>query len=246
MTSHTNLLLCAASVLAWGSLISTTHAADAVPVLEQSKLPEQPKDQPPLYRPLTLGLDVGALGFGGSVSWRFSDHFGARVGLDYISFTDSDLVVSGIHYDAKFRLLGEPVTFDIYPWKTSSFHVSVGVMFNQNELVGTANQTGDIIIDGNHIPFTAVGTLHGKVEQQPVNPYLSIGGNFFYFDKARHWALGGELGVVYTGEPTATVSAGRTGPVADRAARYTENRLEDYADKFKWLPILKLAVTYSF
>ena len=32
------------------------------------------------------------------------------------------------------RLMSEPIGVDIYPWKKSSFRITVGIMLNQNEL----------------------------------------------------------------------------------------------------------------
>jgi hypothetical protein len=80
-----------------------------------------------------------------------------------------------------------------------------------------------------------------------VNPYLSIGGNFFYFDRAHHWAMGGELGVAYTGDPdTSLKRSGPAAPLVDQAVRGAERKLDDYANKFQWWPVVKLNVTYSF
>src|ERR1017187_8704426 len=88
---------------------------------------------PPDYRPWTVSLEAGTVGVGGSVAWRFADHFGARLAVDGIATSDSQLGIKGINYDSKLRLLSEPLTFDLYPWKEHSFHISLGVMFNQNE-----------------------------------------------------------------------------------------------------------------
>ena len=54
-----------------------------------------------------------------------------------------------------------------------------------------------------------------KLEQHPVAPYVSIGMNF-YLDKHKHWSLGGELGVAYTGSPDVTLTTGNPGTVASR------------------------------
>ena len=121
---------------------------------------------------------------GGSISWRFADHWGARVGFDYWEYSDSGLAIKELTYDAKLRLMSEPLTLDIYPWKEHSFHISVGLQFNQNRLTGTTEDTGIIVAP------PGAGTLNLHIEQQPVNPYLSIGGNFFYFDRAHHWGPG--------------------------------------------------------
>jgi len=203
---------------------------------------------PPDYRPWTVGIEAGTDGiFGGDLWWRFCDHLGARVGADY-GWGDWDHVgIAGIDYHAKLQLLSEPLTLDLYPWKTHSFHVSVGALLNQNEVTGGADRSGTLTIDGHPLPLRRDGELSMKIQQQPVNPYLSIGGNFFYFDSAHHWAVGGELGVAYTGE--ADVSQTWTG-VHDRvtaaALHLAKRHLEDYAGQFEWWPVAKLSLSYSF
>ena len=165
-----------------------------------------------------------------------------RTGFDYWQYSDSGLAIKALKYDAKVRFMSEPLTLDIYPWKKHSFHISVGMLFNQNRLTGTASGN-DTIIPGENL-----GTLKLNIEQQPVNPYLSIGGNFFYFDRAHHWAMGGELGVYYTGDPkvSLTRSDGRSSASSDAVLQAQEKRITDYANKFRWLPVLKLNVSYSF
>jgi len=227
------LCLHAARLIAFGSIPLMAGAAESTPVDDSSSLA--------LYRPWTLGIEAGTTGAGGSLSWRFADHWGVRAGIDYLEFTDTGLAIKDLTYNAKIRVMSEPLTLDIYPWKQNSFHISVGLQFNQNRLTGTAEDAGTII------PPERIGTLSLTVEQQPVNPYLSIGGNFFYFDHAHHWAMGGELGVSYTCDPKVTLT--RTGPpsaLLDAAARYEQGRIEDYAEKFKWWPVIKLTVTYGF
>jgi hypothetical protein len=220
-------VLYAASLMACGSIPITASAAEATAPEESSS--------PPLYRPWTLGIEAGTTGAGGSLSWRFADHWGVRAGIDYLEYSDSGFPINGLTYDAKIRIMSEPLTLDIYPWETSSFHISVGLQFNQNRLTGTADDTGN-----------GVGELNLKIEQQPVNPYLSIGGNFFYFDHAHHWAMGGELGVAYTGDPKVSLTSSRSGPGIDAAVAAAKSGVEDYADKFRWWPVAKIAVTYSF
>jgi hypothetical protein len=171
-----------------------------------------------------------------------------RSGFDYFESSENDVDIKEITYSAKLRLMSEPLTLDFYPWKRHSFHISVGALFNQNRLTGNASDTGTIIIDGQPFPVPLVGTLNLKIEQQPVNPYLSIGGNLFYFDPAHRWAMGGELGVAYTGDQKVSLTrSGPPAPLIDAAVRAEQNRVEDYAnDHYKWWPVLKLAVSYSF
>jgi hypothetical protein len=202
----------------------------------------------PEYWPWTLGIDGGSTGVGAFGAWRFADHFGARVGVDVAMVMRHNTGIAGTHYDADLRLLSEPLTLDIYPWKNHSWHLSIGAMFNQNQLAGSVSHSGVTVIDGEAFPTDRVGLVSARVEQQPVNPYASIGGTFFYFDCAHHWAFGGELGVAYTGDQR--VSLGRSGgaadPAIDAAVERARHHLENHVDQYAWWPVVKLMVSYSF
>jgi hypothetical protein len=231
-------LIAVALVSALAATITRLLAQDSTNALAAPKLSETP-ERPP-YRPWTLGVEAGTTGVGGSLAWRFADHWGVRSGFDYFEYSDSGFAIKDLSYNAKIRIMSEPLTLDIYPWKEHSFHISAGLQFNQNQLTGTAEDSGTII------PPAALGTLNLKIEQQPVNPYLSIGGNFFYFDRAHHWALGGELGIAYTGDPQVSLTSSLNGPVIDAGLRYEQNRIKDYANQYKWWPVIKLSVSYAF
>jgi hypothetical protein len=190
-----------------------------------------------LYHPLSLSAEVGTTGAGGSVGWRFSDHLGIHAGMDYFSWSGS-AKIEDITYNAKFQPLSETVALDIYPWKRHSFHISVGIMANQSELTGTA--FGAYMLDGR----IYTGSLDLNIRPQPVNAYVSIGGNFFYFDHAHHWAMFGELGVAYIGD--AQVSLRASDPAATVAVANQQHKIEDSRKHFPFWPILKLGVTYAF
>lgn len=226
-------LLCG---LAAGSIQSASAADDA--------------DEAPAYQPFTIGAEAGTPGFGGSASWRFSDHFGARGGFSYFGYSKSGNEIDGIKYNTDLRLMSEPLGVDIYPWKKSSFRITVGIMLNQNELTGVAPQDpvfGNtfIPINGTDYDSASIGDLNLKIKQQAVSPYLSIGYSY-YFDKAKHWSLSGELGVAYTGNPEVTLTTGNPGAVPQQDLNAEASQIVDTAGKYKFFPILRLGVNFSF
>jgi hypothetical protein len=236
---NTKLYLYAASVLACSGIASIGSAA------ETTNSAESPSR--PAYWEWTVGADAGSAGLGGFGSWRFYDYVGVRAGFDYFQWTENNLSVGDLNYNAKVRLMSEPLTLDLYPWKKHSFHISVGMLFNQNQITGTSTGFGPVTIGGQTFQFPNVGTLNLKIEQQVVNPYLGIAGNFFYFDHAHHWAMGGELGVAYTGDPKVSLTrSGPPAPLIDAAVGREQKKAQNYADQFRWLPVVKLMVTYSF
>jgi hypothetical protein len=245
-TTYKQNLLAAALACAFAYSTTSLVAQDGTNAVKTPKLDESPER--PLYHPWTVGFETGTDGILGVFgSWRFSDHLGLRAGADYTQISLSHVGIAGIQYDVKLRLLSEPLVLDVYPWKKHSFHVGLGVMFNQNELTGTASYTGTITIDGQSFPTSQVGSLTMKISQQPVNPYLSIGGNLLYFDRAHRWALASELGVAYTGDTKVSLTrSGSASRSIDDAVSNARNRLQDEANDYAWWPVVKLALTYSF
>src|ERR1022692_1972220 len=163
---NTTQYLYAAGLIACLGITFTASADDTTNNL--AELPSRPD-----YREWTVGLEAGTTGAGVFGSWRFYDYLGVRAGFDYFQWTENNLSIADFRYSAKLRLMSEPLTLDIYPWKAHSFHISAGVMFNQNQLTGTSSGFGPITIDGETIEFENMGVLNLKIQQQPVDPYLS-------------------------------------------------------------------------
>jgi hypothetical protein len=196
------------------------------------------QDSASLYHPLTFGAEIGTLGFGGSGTFRFADHFGVSAGFDYVEF-GYHASIKNTEYDVRTRLMGEPVALCLYPEAEHSFHFKLGIEFNQNRITGT-NPGGTFTVNGNTYP----GTLNLNIQQQPISPYASFAGNLFYLDHAHHVSVGGEVGVMYTGTPRVGLTS--SNPAATGDVDTARQQVIKYADYFKWVPILKVGLNYSF
>jgi hypothetical protein len=198
----------------------------------------------PDYHPFSLSPEVGTTGAGGTAAWRFSDHFGVNAGGDYFSRNLFDnRTVNGVSFSGDFKLQSENVGVRYYPSKTSSFYVGVGALFNQNQVNGSAY--GKVTINGITYCLPANTPLLATYKQQPVCPEITIGGNFFYFDSAHHWAMGGELGVFYLGNPKLSLNDTSGQIPQDQLTSYQNQAISDLKKIPVW-PVLKLQVTYSF
>src|SRR3954465_4099481 len=102
-------LLAGMLAAALGLIVTPSSAQEVTNTLETAKSSES--QEPPPYRPWTIGIGIGTDAiFGGGVSWRFSDHLGTRVGFGYSQYTFADAEIAGLKYDAKVRLMCEPLT----------------------------------------------------------------------------------------------------------------------------------------
>ena len=218
----------------------------------------------PNYRPFTIGVDAGTTGLGGSASWRFSDNFGIRGGVNYLSYDTDEFTYTtrdpGLSpavdqkFKASVRLLSEPVALDYYPSAKSPFRISLGVLINQNEFTANVQNSE---VSGSAFVFNGVDYLQSgftngvdlEIKQQTLSPYLSIGTSF-YFGESKRWALSGELGVAYTGSPKVTLStpnsAFNSDPLFLDNVAAEEAQIEKEAEDYQFYPIVKIGVSYSF
>ena len=230
--------LATAALLGLGALMLDSQAASAGPSETNSSASAIETNTPvTAYHPFSLSAELGTAGAGGTFGWRFSDHLGAHASMDYWRQSGDDTIKS-LRYGYKLELLSESLALDVYPWERSSFRVSLGFIVNQSELSGHISR--GYTLDGT----TYSGTLDLSIKPQPVNPYLAIGGNLFYFDRAHHWAMFGELGAAYVGDARVSLTASDS-----RAAVSVANerhRIQDALNGFPVWPLLKLGVTFSF
>jgi hypothetical protein len=216
-----------------GLLILTATACRADDIEESTNAAAYMPAQP-LFQPFTIGGEIGTTGYGGAVDWRFLNHFGVGTAFDYLTYNYHG-TIEDADYNVHLHLQSEPLTLNLYPWKRSSFHISVGALLNQNRLSGSSSDT--ITINGN-----TYGNPVVSIKQEAENPYLTVGGNL-YFDHGHHVSLGGQLGFIYTGQPKVSFTASGITPTDQQTE---QAKLQHYANDFKFLPVAKISLNYSF
>jgi hypothetical protein len=189
-----------------------------------------------LYQPLTVGAEVGTTGYGGDIGWRFMDHFGVGAAFDYLSFSLNNRSIQDATYNGNLRLQSETVTFDLYPGRKSSFHVSVGVLLNQDQLTGNA-----LVNDFQGSGYN--GTLNLNIKYQPVDPYVGIGGNV-YFDHGHHFSLFGTLGAAYFGNSKVSLTSNPNDPSG--TVLHEQSQVQKYANDLRVFPVIKAGFNFSF
>lgn len=203
------------------------------------------------YKPFTAGAEVGTLGPGVSVGWRFSELLGVRAGVNFFSFTRDDHEINNINYtSSKMRFLSAPIGLDIYPWHDRPFRFTVGALINGNRFTALAAQQAPGAVSvplglSGGIDSAAIGDLRMKVDQNVIAPYVGVGGSWF-LDKDKRWALGGEVGVAYAGNPDVTLTRSNGPDAIDTQVAIEEQMLEDKFEKYTFYPIVKVTMSFSF
>lgn len=193
-------------------------------------------------------LEVGTTGYGGALLWTANPYVGLALGYNGgdISWSD-DLSVDGVKYDMDMDNKLAYLNAEIRPWGASSnrwaqgVYMAAGVGFVDTEY-GLKSKTGSgtIEIDGEPTSFTSVsGTVS---HDNDIAPYVGLG----WAPKInQNWGVFGEVGAYYTGNPTAKLT-GVGGTASDQLLLAEHERNIEQDDKYEWLPVGKVGVSYHW
>ncbi len=188
---------------------------------------------------------VGTLGIGADLSCSLVPRIlNIRTGLSYFSYS-ADIREKGITYGGKLRLGTVPVVLDVFPFK-NWFRLGGGLMVNLNDLKGTAAADQATLTIGDHTySLQDIGQLQGKAKFNRAAPYFGIGFNN-PVKRRGHWGFFVDLGGMYHGQPSVTLTAARTTPQLQADVNKEIQRVNDDVKRFTIFPIIQLGVSYRF
>ena len=205
--------------------------------------------------PAGMRLEVGTTGYGGAFIWTPSPKVDVVLGYNGgdISWSD-DVKVNGAKYDWDQDNNNVYLNAQIRPW-SNWFYMAAGVAYTDNDydLKGKASGQDIITINGDKYKADGgVGTVKGKMRyEDEIAPYVGLG-----FSPAinNRWGVFGEIGAYYTGNPAVNLTATNLIPVDPATTEY--QNAQDAADadarkianddKYEWMPVAKLGVSFRF
>jgi hypothetical protein len=206
----------------------------------------------PAFAQLAVTADIGSTGAGMHLVVPMESTLNGRFGINGYSH-EGDKSVSAIDYRLKTSLKTVDILFDWYVLNNSPFHLSGGVVYNNNKVEGVGKPLADgtYNIDGYSYEAAWVGTLSGDVHFRRAAPYLGIGwGN--PLTSSGKWSFIADLGGFFQGRPRATlsshgctVSASVCGNVAKSVA-VEQAQFRDDVKSFRVYPVLRAGIAYRF
>lgn len=207
--------------------------------------------------PLAVGVGAGTNGIGLQFHAGVSETLNLRLGLHHFSGSldvdaeDSNGVPDDeLRYSGDLELNNLSLLADWYP-TGGSFHVSAGAVLNNNDLKVDArcNNPSGCEVGGSNFSRTEIGTITTDIDVDNFGPYVGIGwGNPVGGETGLHWSF--ELGVIYQGEPSVTMTSDGTcgGFVAlcRSALDNEEEELEDDLSDLRFYPVVSLGLSYRF
>jgi hypothetical protein len=206
---------------------------------------------PALKQPLGVGVStrIGTLGIGVDIAKSVTPQVNGRLGFNFGNI-GTNRTDSGINYDAQLNLSSVQLVGDYYPFNSSGFRVTGGLIAQSNKFSVTSKPSGNgsYTIDNVQRQVSEVGSLTGEYTySNSIAPYVGIG-----IGKSTNDGFGfnADLGVMFSGSPKVSLNASNpvfnNNPITrnqiDNQARQTENDLKG----FNLYPVLSIGLSYGF
>ncbi len=194
----------------------------------------------------SFGVKISTLGGGLETEVSFSDSFGGRIGVNYLT-SDYTATIDNIEYNFELNLMSASALLDWYPFK-GSFRISGGVLYNDNHLDADAKTANTYEVGGTQYTNFEVGSLTGKIDFNDITPYFGIGWHI-PLGKGERFGFLADLGVVYQGTPQVNLSS--NGSAADDATfqndlKNEEEELQSKLDGYEYYPVIGIGLSYRF
>jgi hypothetical protein len=196
---------------------------------------------------LGIGISIGTTGVGGELSVRPFGNLVLRAGGTWFAL-DHDFDVDDKTYKLKADMVSAGATVDWHAF-SNGFRLSAGARYHNIDLSGAGNFTGTFEIGNNTYDMSQTGAIGISVKSSStIAPYLGIGYDSTHFSDSR-WALALDLGVIYAGKPTSTITAANAqtfpGLAADLAVE--QKKLDDSVGKYgQFWPVAALTLKFRF
>jgi hypothetical protein len=193
-----------------------------------------------------VDVKAGTFGIGGELSRSIVPRvLNLRVGASFFPYS-TDLDEEGVNYNAKLKLGAIPIALDVFPLK-NWLRLSSGVAINLTEVTATADSIGGTIdLGGTTYDLSSLGQVKGKIKFNRVSPYFGLGFNN-PIKKSGHWGFFTDLGVMYHGNPKASMTA--TNQSIPGLQQNIDKEVQDInqdLEGFSWYPVIQFGMSYKF
>lgn len=192
-------------------------------------------DAPCSHASAELDAHVSTLGLGLGIAVPLAECVSARLSLNQYNYS-FNTSTSGAAYNGKLKLASYEGLVDWFPFEGLT-HLTAGIVYNDNKF--DLNSTGPFTLNGTQ--FTS-GQLNATVTFRPWAPYLGIG--WSGQPKQKGWSLKSDLGVLFQGAPSATLTT--TNAAAAGALANEQALLNDKLRRYRYYPVLSLGIGYAF
>ncbi|MDB9454915.1 hypothetical protein [Dolichospermum circinale] len=236
-----------------------TNQPITTPVTKPEEVKPKPTEEKSETSAKTRGWaitpEISTLGVGATVTKSITPNINAKVGVNGLGIS-RDINLSDVDYKADLNLLNISTLADYHPWKNGGFRLTGGLVFQDNNIEGTAKAKNGGTININGVDYnttTQLTSVKTKVSfGNSVAPYIGIGwGNAV--KPGKRWGFSTNLGVMFAGSPqialTPEFALGADNSLKTQINNNIEAERKKVQDDLNWLniyPVLSIGVSYQF
>ncbi|MDB9486634.1 hypothetical protein PN480_05530 [Dolichospermum circinale CS-1225] len=236
-----------------------TNQPVTTPVTKPEEVKPKPTEEKSETSAKTRGWaitpEISTLGVGATVTKSITPNINAKVGVNGLGIS-RDINLSDVDYKADLNLLNISTLADYHPWKNGGFRLTGGLVFQDNNIEGTAKAKNGGTININGVDYnttTQLTSVKTKVSfGNSVAPYIGIGwGNAV--KPGKRWGFSTNLGVMFAGSPqialTPEFALGADNSLKTQINNNIEAERKKVQDDLNWLniyPVLSIGVSYQF
>ncbi|WP_026469983.1 hypothetical protein [Alkanindiges illinoisensis] len=203
------------------------------------------------FKPASVRIEGGTTGYGGAIAYGVNQYTDVVLGYnggDAADLVGGEVKYNGVEYDLEQDNNTAYLNAEIRPFG-NWFHVALGTAYNDNEYkVSTRNNRGDITINGTKFD-NATANVRGRINyKNDIVPYIGFGVSPSITSRIGLFA---QVGAFYNGNPEVhldtdtPLATGNNGQTL-RAALDEEERDIRNDDKYKWMPVGKVGLSFRF
>ncbi len=190
-----------------------------------------------------VALKVSTLGGNIDVYHSIGENFNAHVGYNYFALSQSLDESEYYKSDGTLNLSSISILGDYFPFQSSVFRVTGGVIVNLNTFSASLASASEIKAGGETYNSDNLGTMDATISFNKVAPYLGFGfGNPTVGSSGLRFLF--DVGTMYHGGPM--VSLETEGLLKPSATRDQEKTMENNISTFKWYPVISFGLSYNF
>ncbi|MEL6302330.1 MAG: hypothetical protein AAFV47_06290 [Pseudomonadota bacterium] len=193
----------------------------------------------------SVGLKAGTLGIGIEGTYKISEKWGIRGGINQFDYSFDD-DIDDITFDGDLELNSITLLADFRP-AGGGFRITGGAVINNNEVTAVADPFADYEIGNNTYTLEEVGTLSAVADFDSVAPYIGLGYDWGLGERA---TISFDLGVLAQGEAAIGIDS-TGGTLSNDPALRADLDIEeeigvDDLDELELFPVLSLGFHYRF
>jgi hypothetical protein len=218
------------------------------------------------FSKVAIGATVSPLGIGVGAATSITRSINLRAGWNVFSYSLTGST-DGANYSGKLNLHSFQASADWFPWWHKSFHISPGLLFNnQNRVRATGGVSGGESFTLNSVNYYSDPadpvSGSGSVTFRTAAPMLTVGwGNWIPRRERKHFSFPFDIGFAYTGDPSIKLNlAGSvcqnpggincstiaTDPSVQANIQGQIRKLQNDLDLVRFYPIVSGGVVYKF